>query len=184
MYETYISIQVQSSKTMENGEWEMKLRRDKADTNKQDQEEKGEKVYSCAYDNINLWWTQLQCCCWTDMEFSHWSITRYWTANHRSADTDNQSHVQLYSTFLCTIYKTFICNPIDSQYWYTDIANIQLNYWLSTTSNCSSFLKTHKAHMSFGSLRSSWTSAVFSVLLALMSSSPAVFREAMLGVWY
>ena len=77
-----------SSKFKDNGKWETKLRRDKADTNKQDQEEKGEKVYSCACDNINLWWTQRQCCCWTDMEFSHWfhyqildskpSICRYW----------------------------------------------------------------------------------------------------------
>jgi len=38
-----------------NGEWKMKLRRDKADSKKQDQEEKGEKIYSFASDNVNLW---------------------------------------------------------------------------------------------------------------------------------
>jgi len=63
-----------------NGEGETKLRRDKADTNKQDQEEKGEKVYSCARDNIDL-------CCSATAEMIRNLATNsnkgYWTANHQ-----------------------------------------------------------------------------------------------------
>jgi len=39
---------------------ETKPRRDKVHSIKRDQEEKGEKVHSCAHDNIHLCWTQWQ----------------------------------------------------------------------------------------------------------------------------
>ena len=51
------------------GEWKQSWR-DKVHSIKRDQEEKGEKVHSSARDNIHLWWTQRQCCCCTDTEFS------------------------------------------------------------------------------------------------------------------
>ena len=106
-----------------NGEWEMKLRRDKAN------------------------------------KTTRKRVRRY-------------THMQLCPTFLYTFteYFVFICNTANSQYLYADIADIQLNCWLSTTSHCYSGLFE--------------TLVAFSLQLVLiMSSSPAVFREITLGVW-
>ena len=52
------------------------------------------------------------------------------------------THVQLRPTLLYTFteYFVFICNTANSQYLYADIADIQLNCWLSTTSHCYSGL--------------------------------------------
>ena len=100
-----------------NGEWEMKLRRDKAN------------------------------------KTTRKRVRRY-------------THMQLCPTFLYTFteYFVFICNTANSQYLYADIADIQLNCWLSTTSHCYSGLFE--------------TLVAFSLQLVLiMSSSPAVFRE-------
>ena len=106
-----------------NGEWEMKLRRDKAN------------------------------------KTTRKRVRRY-------------THMQLCPTFLYTFteYFVFICITANSQYLYADIADIQLNCWLSTMSHCYSGLCE--------------TLVAFSLQLVLiMSSSPAVFREITLGVW-
>jgi len=105
MYEMYISIEVQSSKTMENGKWSWE---ETKQTPKNKTRKKRVRRYTLVHVTTSTY-GEHSCSATAALiwNLATESITRYWTANHRSADTDNQSHVQLYSTFLCTIHKTF-----------------------------------------------------------------------------